>query len=58
MPERVRELMADNVLRHRLALDFPSGLTTWSSKTGTTLNPRHEVDVAQPLTVRSTRSRR
>ncbi len=42
---RVRELMAHNVLRHRLAPDFSSDATTWASKTGTLLNLRHEVGV-------------
>ncbi|MFI0778558.1 serine hydrolase [Streptomyces sp. NPDC021212] len=45
--ERVRELMAHNVLRHRLAPDFSSDATTWSSKTGTVLNLRHEVGVVE-----------
>nr|WP_304608127.1 serine hydrolase [Herbidospora cretacea] len=45
--ERVRGLMADNVLRQRLAPDFASDLTTWSSKTGTMLNLRHEVGVVE-----------
>lgn len=44
---RVRGLMADNVLRQRLAPDFASDLTTWSSKTGTMLNLRHEVGVVE-----------
>ncbi|GLX93709.1 serine hydrolase [Herbidospora sp. NBRC 101105] len=44
---RVRELMGDNVLRQRLAPDFTSDLTTWSSKTGTMLNLRHEVGVVE-----------
>ncbi|MEU8351298.1 serine hydrolase [Streptomyces sp. NPDC048845] len=44
---RVRGLMADNVLRHRLAPDFSSDATTWSSKTGTLLNLRHEIGVVE-----------
>ncbi|PSK83569.1 beta-lactamase class A [Murinocardiopsis flavida] len=39
---RVRTLMGDNVLRHRLAPDFSSDASKWSSKTGTLLNLRHE----------------
>ncbi|MCP2168436.1 serine hydrolase [Goodfellowiella coeruleoviolacea] len=45
--ERVRELMAANVVRHRLAPDFSSDATRWSSKTGTLLNLRHEVGVVE-----------
>ncbi|WP_367139032.1 serine hydrolase [Saccharothrix sp. HUAS TT1] len=44
---RVRELMGDNVLRHRLAPDFSSDASRWSSKTGTLLNLRHEVGVVE-----------
>jgi beta-lactamase class A len=44
---RVRELMSYNVLRHRLAPDFTSDASTWSSKTGTLLNLRHEVGVVE-----------
>ncbi|GAA1908937.1 serine hydrolase [Streptomyces sodiiphilus] len=44
---RVRGLMADNLLRHRLAPDFASDLSTWSSKTGTLLNLRHEIGVVE-----------
>ncbi|MCO5973319.1 serine hydrolase [Actinoallomurus soli] len=44
---RVRELMGDNVLRQRLAPDFRSDATRWSSKTGTLLNLRHEVGVVE-----------
>ncbi|MFI6285121.1 serine hydrolase [Streptomyces sp. NPDC051018] len=43
----VRELMAHNLLRHRLTPDFSSDATTWSSKTGTLLNLRHEVGVVE-----------
>ncbi|NGN69495.1 serine hydrolase [Streptomyces sp. A7024] len=45
--ERVRGLMAHNVLRHRLAPDFASDASTWSSKTGTLLNLRHEIGVVE-----------
>ena len=45
--ERVRELMGDNALRHRLAPDFSSDASRWSSKTGTLLNLRHEVGVVE-----------
>ncbi|MFD7610463.1 serine hydrolase [Streptomyces sp. NPDC059828] len=44
---RTRTLLADNVLRHRLAPDFSSDASTWSSKTGTLLNLRHEVGVVE-----------
>lgn len=44
---RVRELMGDHVLRHRLAPDFASDASRWSSKTGTLLNLRHEVGVVE-----------
>ncbi|NEE03551.1 serine hydrolase [Phytoactinopolyspora halotolerans] len=44
---RVRELMAANVIRHRLAPDFVADASTWSSKTGTLLNLRHEVGVVE-----------
>ncbi|MFI5805033.1 serine hydrolase [Streptomyces sp. NPDC051561] len=45
--ERVRDLMAHNVLRHRLAPDFSSDASRWSSKTGTLLNLRHEIGVVE-----------
>ncbi|MFK3983371.1 serine hydrolase [Micromonospora sp. NPDC050397] len=45
--ERVRGLMADNVHRQRLAPDFASDASRWSSKTGTLLNLRHEVGVVE-----------
>ncbi|MFJ5681556.1 serine hydrolase [Streptomyces sp. NPDC093099] len=45
--ERVRGLMSHNVLRHRLTPDFSSDATTWSSKTGTLLNLRHEIGVVE-----------
>lgn len=44
---RVRELMAHNVLRHRLTPDFSSDASTWFSKTGTLLNLRHEIGVVE-----------
>ncbi|MDI5968874.1 class A beta-lactamase-related serine hydrolase [Streptomyces sp. SL13] len=44
---RVRSLMARNVIRHRLAPDFACDASTWSSKTGTLLNLRHEVGVVE-----------
>jgi beta-lactamase class A len=44
---RVRSLMGDNLIRHRLAPDFSSDASTWSSKTGTLLNLRHEVGVVE-----------
>lgn len=45
--ERLRDLMAHNVLRHRLTPDFSSDASTWSSKTGTLLNLRHEIGVVE-----------
>ncbi|OMI39348.1 serine hydrolase [Streptomyces sparsogenes] len=44
---RLRGLMSQNVIRHRLAPDFSSDATTWSSKTGTLLNLRHEIGVVE-----------
>ena len=44
---RVRNLLAHNVLRQRLAPDFTSDSSTWSSKTGTLLNLRHEAGVVE-----------
>ncbi|WP_431041184.1 serine hydrolase [Streptomyces sp. P1-3] len=44
---QVRELMGDNIVRHRLAPDFMSDSSRWSSKTGTLLNLRHEVGVVE-----------
>ncbi|MEU4562169.1 serine hydrolase [Actinoplanes sp. NPDC023936] len=44
---RTRELMANNLIRHRLAPDFSSDASRWSSKTGTLLNLRHEVGVVE-----------
>lgn len=43
----MRSLMAENMVRHRLAPDFSSDSSTWSSKTGTLLNLRHEVGVVE-----------
>jgi beta-lactamase class A len=43
----VRELMAHNVIRHRLTPDFASDAAHWSSKTGTLLNLRHEAGVVE-----------
>ncbi|WP_238815357.1 serine hydrolase [Nocardia brasiliensis] len=45
--QRVRELMADNVIRHRMAPDFSSDAARWSSKTGSLLNLRHEIGVVE-----------
>ncbi|MGY5136400.1 serine hydrolase [Streptomyces nigrescens] len=43
----LRSLMAHNVMRHRLAPDFSSDASKWSSKTGTLLNLRHEAGVVE-----------
>lgn len=43
----VRELMGDTLIRQRLAPDFVSDATAWSSKTGTLLNLRHEIGVVE-----------
>jgi beta-lactamase class A len=45
--ERMRDLLRSNLLRHRLAPDFTSDLSTWASKTGTLLNLRHEMGVVE-----------
>ncbi|ASO18462.1 beta-lactamase class A [Actinoalloteichus hoggarensis] len=45
--QHVRALMAGNVHRHRLTPDFVSDSSTWSSKTGTLLNLRHEIGVIE-----------
>lgn len=45
--ERVRALMGENIFRQRLAPDFSSDFSTWSSKTGTLLNLRHEIGVVE-----------
>jgi beta-lactamase class A len=44
---RVRALMRGNMLRQRLGPDFSSDASTWSSKTGTLLNLRHEIGVVE-----------
>lgn len=44
---RLRGLLADNVVRQRLAPDLSSDTMTWSSKTGTLLHLRHEAGVVQ-----------
>ncbi|MGA8112508.1 MAG: serine hydrolase [Actinocatenispora sp.] len=44
---RVRELLHHTPFRHRLAPDFSSDASRWSSKTGTLLNLRHEVGVVE-----------
>jgi beta-lactamase class A len=42
---QARALLGENLLRHRLAPDFSSDASRWSSKTGTLLNLRHEAGV-------------
>ncbi|MGW4467855.1 serine hydrolase [Micromonospora sp. NPDC004704] len=42
---RVRDLLGDNLHRQRLAPDFTSDASRWSSKTGTLLHLRHEIGV-------------
>lgn len=44
--QRLRDLMNANLIRHRLAPEFDTDAITWSSKTGTLLNLRHEIGVA------------
>jgi beta-lactamase class A len=44
---RVREHLAGNVHRQRLAPDFAADGARWSSKTGTLLNLRHEAGVVE-----------
>ena len=44
---RVRDLMGANMMRQRLAPDFESDASVWSSKTGTVLNLRHEMGVVE-----------
>ncbi|MGQ5260569.1 serine hydrolase [Micromonospora sp. ZYX-F-536] len=44
---RLRDLMGNSLQRHRLAPDFTSDASRWSSKTGTLLNLRHEVGVVE-----------
>lgn len=43
----LRDLLGQNVLRQRLAPDFITDASRWSSKTGTLLNLRHEVGVVE-----------
>ena len=43
----VRSLMGGNLIRQRLAPDFDSDASKWSSKTGTLLNLRHEAGVVE-----------
>lgn len=45
--QRLRDLLAHNVLRHRLAPDFSSDASIWYSKTGSLLNLRHEIGVVE-----------
>ena len=42
-----RSLLGENLIRHRLAPDFASDASTWSSKTGSLLNLRHETGVVE-----------
>ena len=44
---QARSLLGENLIRHRLAPDFDSDATRWSSKTGTLLNLRHEAGVVE-----------
>ncbi|MFJ2174638.1 serine hydrolase [Streptomyces sp. NPDC087851] len=44
---RLRTLMGDNLMRQRLTPDFSSDASTWSSKTGTFMNLRHEIGVVE-----------
>ncbi|WP_220471941.1 serine hydrolase [Tomitella gaofuii] len=44
---QMRAHMARNMIRNRLAPDFDSDATTWSSKTGTILHYRHEAGVVE-----------
>lgn len=44
---RLRQLLAANVHRNRLAPEFVSDASSWSSKTGTLLNLRHEAGVVE-----------
>lgn len=43
----IRDLLAGNMIRHRITPDFASDHTQWSSKTGTLLNHRHEIGVIE-----------
>ncbi len=45
--KRVRGLLRHNVVRNRLAPEFTADDMTWSSKTGTLLNLRHEAGVVE-----------
>lgn len=40
-------MLGENLVGHRLAPDFSSDASKWSSKTGTLLNLRHEVGVVE-----------
>jgi beta-lactamase class A len=42
-----RSLLSENLIRHRLAPDFASDASKWSSKTGSLLNLRHEAGVVE-----------
>ena len=44
---RIRLVMAQNVHRQRLSVDFQSDSARWSSKTATLLNLRHEIGVVE-----------
>ncbi|MFI2713954.1 serine hydrolase [Micromonospora sp. NPDC018662] len=50
---RVRALMGENLHRQRLAPDFTSDASRWSSKTGTLLHLRHEAGVVEHADGRS-----
>ncbi|GAB3878186.1 hypothetical protein GCM10029964_028490 [Kibdelosporangium lantanae] len=47
MAGEVRGLLAHNLIRQRLAPEFSSDASKWSSKTGTVLNHRHEIGVVE-----------
>jgi beta-lactamase class A len=47
--EPLRRALAGNVFRHRLAPDFASDTSVWSSKTGSFLHLRHEAGVVEHL---------
>ncbi|MBV9796114.1 MAG: serine hydrolase [Actinobacteria bacterium] len=42
-----RSLLSENLIRNRLAPDFASDASKWSSKTGSLLNLRHEAGVVE-----------
>jgi beta-lactamase class A len=44
---QTRALLGENLMRHRLAPDFSSDASKWSSKSGTLLNLRHEAGVVE-----------